>query len=122
MRLTSLSISGFRGFNDAQTLDLSDAIAIFEGPNGSSKTAIGEAFEWLLYGQTLKRTKGDDLSKREYTGCYRNAHYVGSAPPYVESELEDQNGKARKIRRELKTDETSILKVDGAVVSNLKEF
>jgi AAA domain-containing protein len=122
MRLTSLSISGFRGFNDAQILDLSEAIAIFEGPNGSGKTAIGEAFEWLLYGQTLKRSKGDDLSKREYAGCYRNAHYVGSAPPYVESEFEDQNGKARKIRRELKADETSVLKVDGAVVSNLKEF
>ena len=61
MRLTKLSVSGFRGFNDAQTLDLSDPMV--EGPNGSGKTSVGEAVEWLLYGKTLKRAKGDELSK-----------------------------------------------------------
>src|SRR5438445_13609639 len=110
MRLTKLSVSGFRGFNDAQTLDLSDPMIIFEGPNGSGKTSIGEAMEWLLYGRTLKRAKGDELSKREYDGCYRNAHYIGATAPYVEAELQDQSGKPRKIRRELRPDETSILK------------
>lgn len=122
MRLTSLSICGFRAFNDEQKLDLSDPMVIFEGPNGSGKTSIGEAWEWLLYGRTLKRTKGDELSKREYDNCYTNAHYIGSAPPYVEAEFEDRAGKARKVRRELKPDETSVLKVDGMNASDLKEF
>ena len=122
MRLRTLSICGFRGFNDAQTLDLADPIVIFEGPNGCGKTSIGEAVEWLLYGRTLKRTKGDGLSKREYRDCYRNVHYVGPESPYAEAELDDRNGKPRKIRRELKGDETSVLKVDGSVVQNLKEF
>lgn len=122
MRLKSLSICGFRGFNDAQTLDLSDPLVIFEGPNGSGKTSIGEGLEWLLYGSTLKRAKGDELSKREYDGCYKNAHYIAALPPYVESEFQDVNRNPRKIRRELNADETSTLKVDGVVVSNLKEF
>ena len=121
MRLTSLSICGFRAFNDSQTLDLSDPIAVFEGPNGSGKTSIGEAMEWLLYGRTLKRTKGDALSKREYTGCYRNVHYSGTTA-YVEAEVEDSSGKPRRIRRELKADETSVLSVDGAAAQNLTEF
>ena len=122
MRFTSLNICGFRGFNDAQTLDLSDPIAVFEGPNGSGKTSIGEAMEWLLYGKTLKRTKGDELSKREYDGCYKNTHYSGAALPFVEATLEDQTGRSRTIRRELKTDETSTLKVDGAVAQDLEAF
>ena len=122
MRFTSLSICGFRGFNDAQILDLSDPIAVFEGPNGSGKTSIGEAMEWLLYGKTLKRTKGDELSKREYDGCYKNTHYSGAALPFVEATLEDQTGRSRTIRRELKTDETSTLKVDGAVAQDLEAF
>ena len=122
MRFTSLNICGFRGFNDAQPLDLSDPIAVFEGPNGSGKTSIGEAMEWLLYGKTLKRTKGDELSKREYDGCYKNTHYSGAAPPFVEATLEDQTGRTRTIRRELKTDETSTLTVDGAVAQDLEAF
>ena len=121
MRLTSLSICGFRAFNDSLTLDLSDPIAVFEGPNGSGKTSIGEAMEWLLYGRTLKRTKGDALSKREYTGCYRNVHFSG-ATAYVEAEVEDSSGQPRRIRRELKADETSVLSVDGAAAPNLTEF
>ena len=122
MRFTNLNICGFRGFNDAQPLDLSDPIAVFEGPNGSGKTSIGEAMEWLLYGKTLKRTKGDELSKREYDGCYKNTHYSGAAPPFVEATLEDQTGRTRTIRRELKTDETSTLTVDGAVAQDLEAF
>lgn len=65
MRLKSLSICGFRGFNDPQTLDLSDPMVIFEGPNGSGKTSIGEAMEWLLYGRTLKRANTQVLPCRE---------------------------------------------------------
>lgn len=122
MRLNSLSICGFRAFNDAQQLDLSDAVAVFEGPNGCGKTSIGEAVEWLLYGRTLKRTKGDDLSKREYAGCYRNAHYAGAAAPFVEARLDDLSGESRTIRRELRPDETSVLTLDGHVVQDLRAF
>jgi recombinational DNA repair ATPase RecF len=43
MQSKSLSISGFRGFKDPQTLALSDLITILEGPNQSGKTSIGEA-------------------------------------------------------------------------------
>ncbi len=122
MRLKTLSIRGFRGFNEPQTLDLSDPLVIFEGPNGSGKTSIGEAVEWLLYGQTLKRMKGDDLSKREYDGCYKNTHFAGPGLPFVEATLLDGNGKERKVRRELKVDESSVLTVDGTPAVGLREF
>jgi hypothetical protein len=120
--LTRISICGFRGFNDKQDLDLSDSLTIFEGPNGSGKTSIGEAVEWLLYGHTLKRAKGNDLSKREYSGCYHNAHFAGPGLPYVEATLTDLAGNERTIRRELNADETSVLMVDGRTATDLKEF
>jgi hypothetical protein len=122
MRITQLKVRGFRGFNEEQPIDLSDPIAIFEGPNGSGKTSIGEAVEWLLYGRTLKRTKGDELSKREYDGCYRDIHFIGPGEPFVEAEVQDLKGKDRKIRRELRQDETSVLQVDGNVVTDLRAF
>ena len=39
-----------------------------------------------------------------------------------QAELEDSSGKSRKIRRELKADETSVLIVDGVAAQNLTEF
>ena len=84
MRIDQIKIRGFRGFNEEQTIDLSDPVSIFEGPNGSGKTSIGEAVEWLLYGTTLKRAKGDELSRREYANCYKNIHFIGPGPADVE--------------------------------------
>src|SRR6185312_16322831 len=78
--------------------------------------------EWLLYGRTLKRIKGEDLSKREYSGCYKNTHFAGPGLPYVEATLVDLDAKTRKLRRELKADETSVLKVDDASAADLKQF
>lgn len=122
MRIKQLKIRGFRGFNEEQQIDLSDPITVFEGPNGSGKTSLGEAIEWLLYGRTLKRIKGEELSRREYTGCYRNIHFIGPGSPFVEAEIQDLSGKERKIRRELNPDESSILQIDGKTVTDLREF
>jgi DNA repair exonuclease SbcCD ATPase subunit len=71
MKLINLTISGFRGFNGEQTLDFEGDLIIYAGPNGAGKTSMGESLEWLLYGKTLKRTKGDEISKREYAESYR---------------------------------------------------
>lgn len=120
MRFRSIKIAGLRGFNEALTLDLSDPLIIFEGSNGSGKTSLGEAIEWLLFGRTLKRTKGEELSKREYSGCYKNAHFTGD--PFVEAEVDDTDGRPHKLRRELLGDAASRLTVDGATMADLRAF
>jgi len=74
MKLVNLKVAGIRGFNDEQPIEFDAKLVIYYGPNGSGKTSIGEAIEWLLYGKTLKRVKGDEISKREYAGSYRNTH------------------------------------------------
>lgn len=122
MKLIELKVSGFRGFNDEQSLDFGGRLVIYAGPNGSGKTAIGEAIEWLLFGKTLKRTKGDEISKREYAGSYRNLHFRGSSRPYVEAKVVDKAGVAHIIRRELSDDESSVLTIDGQAAQDLRHF
>jgi hypothetical protein len=122
MRLRKLRTAGIRGFNEEQTLDFDGNLVIYSGPNGGGKTSIGEAIEWLFYGKTLKRIKGDEISKREYAGSYRNTHYHGFSDPFVEAEILDSVGKPRTLRRELAIDESSLLTVDGNPASNLHEF
>jgi len=122
MKLKKIKVAGIRGFNDEQTVDFDGKLIIYSGPNGGGKTSIGEAIEWLFYGKTLKRIKGDEISKREYAGSYRNTHYHGTANPFVEAEILDTSGKLRVICRSLEIDETSTLMVDGKASRDLEEF
>jgi DNA repair exonuclease SbcCD ATPase subunit len=122
VKLINLTIAGIRGFNSEQTLEFDGDLVIYAGPNGAGKTSIGESLEWLLYGRTLKRSKGDEISKREYAESYRNAHYTGSQKPYVNAEIVDGSGARRVIRRELRDDETSVLTLDCKQVSGLDQL
>jgi hypothetical protein len=122
MRIKHLKIRGFRGFNEEQPIGLSDPVSVFEGPNGSGKTSMGEAIEWLLYGKTLKRTKGEELSKREYAGCYKNIHFIGPGSAFVEADIEHSDGTSHVIRRELNSDESSVLQIDGKPAQSLRAF
>ena len=60
-----------------------------------------------FYGKTLKRSKGDEISKREYAESYRNAHFTGPHKPFVKAELSDDKGGPHTVRRELVDAEAS---------------
>jgi chromosome segregation ATPase len=79
MRLLELMVRNFRGFgNEPVSLNLDADLLLFFGPNGFGKTSLSEAIEWLFYGMTKRRQRGDQLSRGEYQGSFRNAHGVGA--------------------------------------------
>lgn len=47
-RLISLKIDGFRGFNKGVTLDFDASAVLIHGPNGSGKTSVFDALQWLF--------------------------------------------------------------------------
>lgn len=112
MKLKTLTIRGIRGFCEERPVELCQGLTIIYGANGSGKTSIGESLEWLFYGSTSKREKGDALSKTEYAGTYRNIHYAGEGPACVTLTVEFE-GADRELRRELLADETSQAYLDG---------
>ncbi len=122
MRLKSLRIAGFRGFNEEQSIDLDGALIIYCGINGSGKSSLAEAVEWVLFGFTLRRQKGDEISKREYADSYRNVHYKGSSSPFVELVFSDQAGNEHTVKRELNPDESTKLFLDKSAVANLSSI
>jgi hypothetical protein len=81
VKIKSITIQGFRGFNEERTIDFHDQLTLIYAPNSYGKTSISEAFEWLLYGITSKVDKAD--SKEEYRGSYRNCHLPESLTPFV---------------------------------------
>lgn len=113
MRLLTLRIHNFRGFGPAVApIRIDSDLLLFYGPNGFGKTSVAEAIEWLFYGTTKRRQRGDNYSRSEYAGSFANAH--GGQPTEVEA-LVRHNGVEVRICRRLMSDELSETLIDGVV-------
>lgn len=59
IRLNALSVSNFRGINDSVRFDFSSPLTVVYAPNGTGKTTMCEAAEWLLTGQVERLREGN---------------------------------------------------------------
>ncbi len=99
MRIKEITIRGFRGFNKEQTISLDSNLTFVYGLNGSGKSSLVEALEWLFFGEISRRLRSS--CKSEYMTSYlRNIHYSEEQSPFVEV-LIVLNGEERRIRKEL---------------------
>lgn len=84
MRISRLEIEGFRGFNRNEVIDLDGDVIVVSGPNGSGKTSLLDAIQWLLIGD-VPRLRAYSLRPTE---DYLSNRYSGS-PPYVSADFRD---------------------------------
>jgi hypothetical protein len=103
VKIKNLTIQGFRGFNEEQTIEFHEHLTLIYAPNSYGKTSISEALEWLLYGVTSKVEKAD--SKDEYKGSYRNRHLLDTLFPSVKVRLIEK-GNELTLTGELRDDDT----------------
>ena len=73
-RLKALTIEAFRGFRDSTTFDLDASTVIFTGPNGTGKTSVFDALQWLLLG-SIDRLEG--LRSRKTVEYVVNSYCAG---------------------------------------------
>jgi len=90
----------FRAFGNSDWINFNSDLSVVFGPNGFGKTSLAEAVEWLFYGRTHRRTRGEELSQRDYQGSYRNAHAEGAETTFVECEVRLRDGTTRMLRRD----------------------
>ena len=78
IRLSSLTVGAFRGIGDVLEFDLRAPLTLVFAPNGTGKTTVCEAAEWLLTGQVdrLKDKKDFDASvlRSKFTGSDQKPH------------------------------------------------
>jgi uncharacterized membrane protein len=110
VKVKTITIQGFRGFNKKQTIQFHNRLTLISAPNSYGKTSISEAFEWLLYGITSKVEKAD--SKDEYKGSYRNCHLSESLTPLVNLVVSDGTSDT-ELRGELNEQDCISRFVDG---------
>ncbi|NPV69781.1 MAG: AAA family ATPase [Firmicutes bacterium] len=115
MKIESITIQGFRGFNEARTFTFHNALTLIHGPNSYGKTSISEALEWLLYGVTSKVEKAE--SKDEFKGCYRNCHLAPSLAPFVEAVFVDGSNRY-ELRGDLGENDQITRSFNGSKVDN----
>lgn len=82
VRLTSLSISAFRGISDRISFDLSAPLTLVFAPNGTGKTTMCEAAEWLLTGQVERLKDGKDFDAHVL-----RSKFAEDRAPTVEADL-----------------------------------
>ena len=68
MRLKEPTIAGFHGFKLPKTIPLDADIVVIHGSNGSDKSSIVEALEWLLLGDISRHERAS--SRSEYRDDY----------------------------------------------------
>lgn len=117
-RLLDLTASNFRGYGATPTtVNLDSDIILFYGPNGFGKTSFAEALEWLFYGSTRRRKRGEVLSATEYGGTYANARV--RQPVEVSARVRLADGRKVMLTRRMTNpamSEDSITLIDGVPV------
>ena len=74
MRLTTLTLSGFKSFARTTSFEFPVPASAIVGPNGSGKSNVAEAIRWVLGEQSMKSLrgrKGEDLIFNGSTGAPR---------------------------------------------------
>jgi DNA repair exonuclease SbcCD ATPase subunit len=110
VRLASISVVNFRGFARRQTIDLNADIIVVWGANGTGKTSLLDAFQWLILGD-LPRLRATALRASEDVITSRYA----DGPPSVELVLAENDDRTTVTRTGLGPEERLTVRTpDGA--------
>ncbi len=118
--LTWIEITGFRSFSVTQRLDFTEPLSLVWGGNSQGKTSIAEAIEFLVTGDTVRRTLlGGD--RTEYHSSLRCVHHPDGHPVVVSAGVVDADGQEHRVERSLDQDYgrgqecATTLRIDGVV-------
>ncbi|MGA2768571.1 MAG: AAA family ATPase [Candidatus Bathyarchaeia archaeon] len=120
MRLKDITVCGFRGFKDKQTMNLDRNLVLVRGRNGSGKSSLVEAIEWLFFDEISRKKKS--ACKSEYSGDFlRNLHCEKNEETYVEL-LAEIHGKETKLKKKLVSPEKKEYYIDGKEVDDFSSL
>ena len=120
MRLKEVTISGFRGFNNQQTLRLDNNVVLVKGSNGSGKSSLVEALEWLFFDVISRKEKSS--CKSEYIGDFlRNIHCRKGQETFVEVVIAI-NGKEIRLKKKLLSPDKKEYYMDDSIVQDFSSL
>ncbi|MCJ2113451.1 AAA family ATPase [Methylobacterium sp. E-025] len=94
MRINRLHVDAFRGITGSVELDLRPALTVIYAANGTGKTTLCDATEWLLTGQVHRLCTGN-----AFDSALLVSKFAPETEPTVEAELE-LDGRPLYLRRD----------------------
>ncbi len=111
MRLTQLSLQGFKSFGNRVTVEFAPGITGIVGPNGSGKSNLLDALKWVTGGGRAKAFRAEAKTDLIFHGADGKR---GLSYAEVEVELSDGH-RSIKVRRDMDREGHSHLRLDGRV-------
>ncbi|MDF1524382.1 MAG: AAA family ATPase, partial [Trueperaceae bacterium] len=109
MRLTQLTLQGFKSFGNRTAIEFSPGVTAVVGPNGSGKSNLLDALKWVTGGGRAREFRAEAKTDLIFHGA-DGKRGVG----YAEVEVELSDGRrSLKVRRDLDREGTSRLRLDG---------
>jgi len=109
VRLTSLTLQGFKSFGHRTTIEFSPGVTAVVGPNGSGKSNLLDALKWVTGGGRAREFRAEVRTDLIFHGAEGKR-----GVSYTEVEVELSDGRrALKVRRDLDRSGASRLRLDG---------
>jgi len=109
VRLTSLSLQGFKSFGNRTLIEFAPGVTAIIGPNGSGKSNLIDALKWTTGGGRAREFRASDKTDLIFHGATGKR---GLSLAEVEVELRG-DGRAIKVYRSLDRDGTTRLRLNG---------
>lgn len=103
VKISNLRIEAFRGIGDPLQFDLTSPLTLIYAPNGTGKTTLCEAAEWLLTGQVERLSKGHIFDRAILNSKFSSVQ----SSPSVEAHINFEQG-FEHVRREVINGEESL--------------
>jgi len=111
MRLERIVVQAFRGYPNRAEIMLSGDVVLLAGENGTGKTSLTEAFEWVLFDSIVRKERSKTRGEYQGSGWIRCVHAQPEAKTFAEVTL-NNDGRRHVVRRVLVGNVTE-LTIDG---------
>ena len=121
MRIKKIRLKGFRGFKDEQEINMDSNLIVVYGLNGTGKSSLTEAVEWLFFDDIARRKLSSCKGEYQHDEYLKNLFYSGTEKPFVEI-TGIAGGKQVLIRKELLSEKEFKYIVDGVEVKDFSSL
>ncbi|HLC67417.1 MAG TPA: AAA family ATPase, partial [archaeon] len=126
LSINSIHISGFRGYNKEEIIELNGKSALIFGDNYAGKSSTIGAIEWCMFGDFRsvkidKNTVGSELVNNHCSNALVKINFVDEDGKHITIERNKQRDKG-KSKTSLTTDEGNSVSEDGAEIFKLTKL